>query len=95
MFEARLDGTRDFGRRSLCKRLAEFHTPLIERIDGPDYTLHEDAVFIERDERTQREWIEPFGKNGVAWPVALENAMRNERRRWSMREGTGRPAQSR
>src|SRR6202158_4569369 len=35
-----------FGQRRGRQRLAQFHAPLIERINVPDYALREDAVLV-------------------------------------------------
>ena len=40
----------EFGNNALCEHLAQFHAPLIERVDVPDRPLREDAVFVESDE---------------------------------------------
>ena len=42
----RLDGFRQL--------LAQFHTPLIERVDIPDHALRENFMLIERDQRAER-----------------------------------------
>src|SRR5262249_27920381 len=59
----------------LRQRFAQLNAPLVERVDVPDDTLGEDAMLVQRDELAQRLGCEPFGKNRVRWPVALEHAV--------------------
>src|SRR5262249_49172401 len=56
----------------------EFYTPLVERIDVPNDALSEDRVFVKGNELTERFRCQPPGKNGVRWPVALEDPVRHE-----------------
>ena len=44
----------DDGKQVGGKLLAEFHAPLIERVDVPDRRFHEDTMFVERDEPAKR-----------------------------------------
>ena len=49
----------------LSQRLAEFNPPLVERVDGPDRTLGEDAVLVKRNQFSKNFRCQPFGKNRV------------------------------
>ena len=40
--------------------LAQFHTPLIERVDAEDHPFDKDAVLIKRDDLAERERIKCF-----------------------------------
>ncbi len=71
-----IDGAFEFRNNTVGQHLAEFDTPLVERVDIPDGALDKDLVFVERDELAQRLRCEPFCENGVRWAVALECAMR-------------------
>jgi len=42
-----------FGHNSLGQRLAQFHAPLVKRVNVPNRALREDAVFVKRDELAQ------------------------------------------
>ena len=55
--------------------LPELYSPLVERIDSPDYGLHIDAMLVEGDQRTQRCRREPLRKQCAARAIALEAAM--------------------
>ena len=61
---------------ALGQYLAQFDAPLIERIDVPDGALSKDAMFVKRDQLPERLRREPFGKDGVRRPVALEDPVR-------------------
>src|SRR5580698_9413352 len=39
---------------ALGQCLAEFHTPLIERVVAPDHALHEHLVLVQRNDPTER-----------------------------------------
>ena len=47
MAELRLGCAFQFGDDALGQDLAEFHSPLVERVNLPDDALREDAVFVE------------------------------------------------
>ena len=55
----------EFGYDALGEDLAQFDAPLVERIDVPDDTLREDAVFVEGDESAQRFRIDHLSEDGV------------------------------
>src|SRR5207253_4364968 len=51
--ERRLGSAFKLRDDALCQDLAEFHAPLIERVDVPDNTLGKDRMFVESNQRTQ------------------------------------------
>src|SRR5262249_10813903 len=67
-----------FWDNALRQHLAEFHTPLVKRIDVPNDALSEDRVFVKGNELTERFRCQPPGKNRVRRPVTLEDTMRHE-----------------
>ena len=85
MRERRFRRAFEFGNDRLRERLAEFYAPLVERVDVPDGALREDAVLVERDQRAERGGREAFCQNHVRRAVALEDAVRHERRRRTLR----------
>src|SRR4029077_15342178 len=52
--EPGLGGSLGLGRDASGQRLAELHTPLVERVDAPDGALHEDLVLVERHQPSER-----------------------------------------
>lgn len=48
MRELGFGGAFDFWNDPLRQNLAEFHAPLIERINVPDSALRENAMFVKR-----------------------------------------------
>src|SRR5580704_14190446 len=67
MLELGFRGTFQLGDDPLGERLAQFHAPLIERIDLPDRALGEDAVFVERDQLAQRGRRQGVQQERVRW----------------------------
>ena len=62
-----LGGDLSFDQRleRLGQFLAQFHAPLIERVNAEDHPLDKDAMLIKRDDLAQREGIERFlGQRG-------------------------------
>ena len=51
----------------------------------PDGSLHEDFVFVERDQLAQCFGRQTLSEDGVGWPVALEGAVRNLERGYAVR----------
>ncbi len=49
MTELGLGPALQFRQNALSQHFAQFHTPLIERVDAPDRALDEDFVLVERD----------------------------------------------
>src|SRR5216110_904139 len=47
------------------EHLAELDAPLVERVDVPDRSLHQDAVLVQRDELAERFGLKPVGENRV------------------------------
>src|SRR5579875_4176061 len=62
----------------LRELLAEFHAPLVERVDMPDRALGEYAVLVQRDQRAQGTRRQVFGEDGVRGPVTLADTMRHQ-----------------
>lgn len=65
MAELRLFASLQFRDDALRQHLAEFYSPLVERIDLPDYTLRENAVLIKGDKITESLRRELFSENKV------------------------------
>src|SRR5262249_44393130 len=62
----------------LGKCLAQFHTPLIKRIDLPDRALCEHDVFVKRDQFAQGRRRQSLQHEGVRRAVSLKQPMRHE-----------------
>eukprot|EP00756_Hemistasia_phaeocysticola_P006610 Hpha_TRINITY_DN13917_c0_g2::TRINITY_DN13917_c0_g2_i1::g.35451::m.35451 len=58
------------------KLLAEFHAPLIVRVDVPDNALHENLVLVHSDKSTQGPRGNLPHHNRGGWAVALEDLVR-------------------
>ena len=56
--------------------LAQFHAPLVERVDAPDHRLDEDLVFVKGDQLAQGEGIDLVHQDGIRRPVAFECPVR-------------------
>ena len=54
MLELGLGLAFEFGDDALGEHLPQLDPPLVKRIDLPDGTLGENAVFVQRDEFAQR-----------------------------------------
>src|SRR5262245_30116846 len=67
-----------FRNDPLREHLAEFHTPLIERVDIPDHALGKDAVLIQRHQFAERSRRQSLHKKRVRRPVALEQPVRDQ-----------------
>ena len=70
---------------ALRQHLAQFHAPLVERVDLPDGALREHAVLVERDQLAQRFRREPVGEDGVRRAIAFEHAVRHKPIRRALR----------
>ena len=57
----------------LCELLPELHTPLVEAEDIPDHPLNKNLVFIHGNETPQGPGSDFFDKDGVGWPIPLED----------------------
>ena len=68
----------EFWDNSLSQHLAQFHAPLIERIDVPDDPLGEHIVFVQGHQLAEHPRRQPIGKQGVRGAVALEDPVRHE-----------------
>ena len=71
MFELGCGLALKFWNDSLGEHLAQFHTPLVKRINVPNHALREDAVFVKRDEFAENfrrlEEIDDVGAD--LWPA--------------------------
>eukprot|EP00962_Isochrysis_galbana_P029201 scaffold9325_cov97-Isochrysis_galbana.AAC.1 len=72
-------GTAELGQDLLGQLLAQLHAPLVERVDIPHHTLHEDLVLVHCDEPTQREGVELVKQDRVGRLVAGEDLVRQQR----------------
>ncbi len=70
-----LFGAFEFGDDAVGKHFTEFDAPLIERVNIPDGALHEDFVFVERDQLAQRLRRQAIHQDGIGWVIALKGAM--------------------
>src|ERR1700745_3971373 len=78
MRKRRLCLALDFRNDALGQDLAEFDSPLIERVDMPDCSLCKNGVFIQSNKLPECRRRELFGEDRIRWAVALEDAMRHE-----------------
>jgi len=78
MVELRLGLAFKFGNDALGENLSEFDAPLIEGIDVPDDALGEYAVFVERNELSQRCRSQPVHKDSVGWSIAVAHSVRDK-----------------
>ena len=67
-----------FGYDALSQHLAEFNSPLVERVELPDRALCEDNVFIQSDQFAENFGGEPVGKDSVRRTVAFKNPVRDQ-----------------
>src|SRR5690606_11170667 len=65
--------------------LAQFHAPLVERVDAPDDTLREGDVLIQRDELTEHGGSQRRREDRRRRAVAAEGASGHERTRGALR----------
>src|SRR5574344_2316469 len=65
--------------------LAEFHAPLVIAVDVPENALHEDLVFVHRDERTEGLRSHFLHHDAVRGLVAFEHLVRSEFRDFGVR----------
>lgn len=63
---------------ALGERLAEFDTPLIERVDVPDGTFCEGDVLVVCDEGTESARCDLLGEDAGSWAIAQEDLVWNE-----------------
>ena len=68
----------EFRDNALGQHLAQFHAPLVERVDVPDGALGEHAVLVKGDQLAENFRRQPIGENCVRRAVALENPVRYE-----------------
>mmetsp|Transcript_24882 Transcript_24882/g.37965 ORF Transcript_24882/g.37965 Transcript_24882/m.37965 type:complete len:308 (+) Transcript_24882:34-957(+) len=62
-----------FGKDSLGKLLSKFNTPLIERVDGPYGSLHEDFHFVNGNQRSQNAGSQLLEQERVGWSVSFKD----------------------
>src|SRR3569833_4755724 len=58
-----------FWQDRLGQLIAEIYTPLVEGIDLPDDALHEDLVFVERNQGAERARIELLEQYRIGGPI--------------------------
>src|SRR3569623_1594603 len=68
----------ELGQDTFCELFSELHAPLIEGIDLPDDALHEDLVFVKRDERAQAAWRELLEHDRIAGSIARKHPVRQQ-----------------
>src|SRR5665213_1285344 len=66
------------GNDALRQNFAQFHTPLVERIDLPDRTLCKDAVLVNRYEFAQHFRRQAPRQYNVRGAVPLKSSMRHQ-----------------
>lgn len=71
-------GLFEFGKDRLGELLAEFHTPLIKRVDVPDDALGENLVLVEGDQSAERLGRELGEHDRVGGTIAGEDFVRDE-----------------
>ena len=76
MLQGWLSRAFKFRNNALRQHFAEFHAPLVKRIDLPDYALREHRVLIERNQFAEHRRRELVGEDGIRRAVAFEHAMR-------------------
>ena len=64
-----------FRDNSLSQDLAQFHSPLVERINVPYDTLGEYDVLIKSNQHSKYLWCKLFGKNCIGRPVTIKYLM--------------------
>ena len=67
-----------FRDNALGQHFAQFHAPLVERVDVPDRALGKDTVLIKSNQLAENLRRELFGEDRVRRAIALENAMGHE-----------------
>src|SRR5678816_4138579 len=78
MMEGRISSTLKFRDDPLCQSFAQLDSPLVKGIKIPYDALRKYAVFIQRDQASQRLRYEPVRENRVSWTIAFEYAMRDQ-----------------
>src|SRR5215510_2145163 len=63
---------------ALSQHLAEFHAPLIERVNIENDSLCENRVFVKGNEFAESFGCELLGQNRIRWSVAFEDSMGHE-----------------
>src|SRR4051794_23252163 len=63
---------------ALRHQLSEFHTPLVKRVDLPDYSLCKHGMLVKSYERPESFRRESHGEKRVRRAVTLEDAMRRQ-----------------
>ena len=67
-----------FWDNALGQHFAEFHPPLVERVDVPDNALGKDGVLVECNKLAERCGRERLGQDRIRRTVSLENPVRHE-----------------
>src|SRR5271168_2294080 len=78
MLEGRLVFALEFRNNAHSEHLAQLYAPLVKRVDLPDGSLNEDAVFIECHKLAKCFRSHLFGEDDGGWAIALEGAVQRE-----------------
>ena len=76
MLKLRFSGTLQFRNDARGQDFAQFHAPLIERVDVPNRTLRENAMFVESHESPHCCVESASRQDHIGRPVAFANAER-------------------
>src|SRR5262245_34633062 len=71
VLESRLGDALELWDDTLCQNLAEFHSPLIERVDVPDCALGKYAVLVKGNQVSQRRRRQAIEQNCVGGSIAF------------------------
>src|ERR1039458_396153 len=73
--QLRIGWALQLGDDLLGQDLAQFHPPLVKRVDVPDRALYEDAVLVEGDQGTEQAGSQHLGQQDVGRAIALHHAV--------------------
>ena len=78
MIKSRFLLTFEFGDNPLGQLLAQFDTPLVERVDVPNRSLCKNTVLVESNELAESFGSELLDQNCVRRPITLEDPVRHK-----------------
>jgi len=78
-------GTLYFADNLLRQNFAQFHAPLVERIDLPDHSLGENTVLVQGDQLPQGLRGQLLKQKRARWPITFEDAVGNQPGRCAFR----------